>query len=122
MPLFVKTGSIIPLGPFVQYANEKTDPLEIRIYPGANGEFTLYEDEMDNYNYEKGAYTLITFSWDDAQKTLTIADRKGEFPTMLKKHTFNIVVVGEKSGTGLETPLKFSKTIQYTGKKSVVKL
>jgi len=122
MPLFVKAGSIIPLGPFVQYANEKTDPIEIRIYPGANGEFTLYEDEKDNYNYEKGAYTLIPFTWEDTNKTLTIADRKGEFPTMIKKHIFNIVVVSEKSGTGLETSLKYTKTIQYAGKKCVVKL
>jgi len=121
IPLYVKAGSILPLGPFVQYANEKTDPLEIRIYPGANGEFTLYEDEKDNYNYEKGAYSLISFTWDDTQKILTIADRKGEYPAMLKKHVLNIILVGEKSGTGIETPLKFSKTVQYTGKKTIVK-
>jgi alpha-D-xyloside xylohydrolase len=82
----------------------------------------LYEDEKDNYNYEKGAYTLIPFTWEDTNKTLTIADRKGEFPTMIKKHIFNIVVVSEKSGTGLETSLKYTKTIQYAGKKCVVKL
>jgi alpha-D-xyloside xylohydrolase len=122
MPLFVKAGSIIPLDPFVQYADEKTDPLELRIYPGANGVFALYEDENDNYNYEKGAFSLIIFTWDDAHKTLTVSDRKGAFPSMSKTHTFNIILVGEKNGTGLESPVKFSKTIQYTGKKIVVNL
>src|SRR5690606_14509486 len=56
MPLFVRAGSIVPMGPFVQYANEKTDPTEIRVYPGADGSFVLYDDEKDNYNYEKGSY------------------------------------------------------------------
>ena len=85
MPLFVKAGSIIPIGPKVQYATEKKwDNLEIRIYPGADGEFTLYEDENDNYNYEKGIYSTITFTWDDAKKELTINDRKGSFPRNVK--------------------------------------
>ena len=120
MPLFVKAGSIIPMGPFIQYSTEKTDPLEIRIYPGANGEFTIYEDENDNYNYEKGVYSLILFKWIDGQKILTIDDRKGEFPGMLKKRTFNIVIVGEKCGKGVEMPSSFLKTVQYTGKKTLV--
>jgi alpha-D-xyloside xylohydrolase len=69
MPLYVKAGSVLPFGPKVQYSSEKKwDNLEIRIYEGANGEFTLYEDENDNYNYEKGAYSTITFTWDDAKK------------------------------------------------------
>jgi alpha-D-xyloside xylohydrolase len=120
MPLFVKAGSIIPMGPFIQYSTEKTDPLEIRIYPGADGEFALYEDENDNYNYEKGVYSLILFKWIDGQKILTIDDRKGEFPGMLKKRTFNIVIVGEKCGKGVEISSSFSKTVQYTGKKTLV--
>ena len=69
IPLYVKAGSILPVGPKVQYATEKKwDNLEIRVYEGANGEFTLYEDENDNYNYEKGAYSTITFIWNDAKK------------------------------------------------------
>ena len=80
MPLYVKAGSIIPIGPDVQYAEEKEwDNLEIRIYEGADGEFTLYEDENDNYNYEKGLYSTITFNWNDGSKTLTISDREGSF-------------------------------------------
>jgi len=65
MPLFVKAGSIIPFGPFIQYSTEKEDPIELRIYPGADGEFTLYEDENDNYNYQKGIYSQIKFNYTD---------------------------------------------------------
>ena len=94
MPLYVKAGSIIPIGPKVQYALEKKwDNLVIRVYEGANGEFTLYEDENDNYNYEKGVYSTITFSWNNSKKELTINDRKGEFPGMLADRKFNIVLV-----------------------------
>ncbi len=121
MPLFIKAGSIIPMGPFIQYSTEKTDPLEIRIYPGANGEFTLYEDENDNYNYEKGVYSLIDFNWNNALKTLTISDRKGEFPGMLNKRKFDIVLVNENSGIGIETQT-ISKAIDYIGEKMKVSL
>jgi alpha-D-xyloside xylohydrolase len=121
MPLFVKAGSIIPMGPFIQYSTEKTDPMEIRIYPGANGEFTLYEDENDNYNYEKGVYSLIEFHWNNALKTLTISNRKGEFPGMLNKRKFEIVLVNENSGIGIETPA-ILKAIDYSGKKLEVSL
>ena len=100
MPLYVKAGSILPIGPKVQYATEKKwDELEIRVYPGANGEFTLYEDENDNYNYEKGIFSTITFSWDDAKKVLTINDRKGTFPGMLTERKFNIIKVTSDNGT-----------------------
>jgi alpha-D-xyloside xylohydrolase len=121
MPLFVKAGSIIPMGPFIQYSTEKTDPLEIRIYPGADGEFALYEDENDNYNYEKGVYSLIEFYWNNALKTLTISNRKGEFPGMLKKRKFEIVLVNEGTGIGIETQA-ISKTIDYSGRKMELSL
>jgi hypothetical protein len=79
IPLMVKAGSIVPMGPFIQYSTEKpADPIELRIYPGADGSFTLYEDENDNYDYEKGVYaTTIAFHWDDAKRQLTIDARKG---------------------------------------------
>ncbi len=115
IPLFIKAGSIVPFGPEVQFATEKKwDNLEIRVYPGANGEFTLYEDENDNYNYEKGVYSTITFSWNDTKKSLTINDRKGSFPGMLSTRKFNIVVVSINK--------KNDKTVTYGGKKVVVKL
>jgi alpha-D-xyloside xylohydrolase len=121
MPLFVKSGSIIPMGPFIQYSTEKTDPIELRIYPGADAKFTLYEDENDNYDYEKGIYSLIEFKWNDLQKTLTILDRKGEFPGMKSERKFNIIIVNEASGKGSEVTTKFTKVLKYNGKKVVEK-
>lgn len=112
IPVYVKAGAILPIGPAAQYAEEKKwDSLEIRVYPGANGKFVLYEDEHDNYNYEKGVYSTITFTWDDAKKMLTISDRNGSFPGMLTERKFNVVMV-----TG-----HTNKEITYTGKKVVVK-
>jgi len=122
-PIFVKAGSIIPTGPFVQYATEKpADPIELRIYPGADGQFTLYEDENDNYNYEQGVYATIDFDWDDSRKKLTLHDRKGEFPGMLKNRTFHIVLVGEGHGVGEGIEADPDKVVRYNGKKVVVRL
>jgi alpha-D-xyloside xylohydrolase len=117
MPLFVRAGSIIPMGPDVEYVNQKpADPIELRVYPGANGEFALYEDEGDNYDYEKGVYSVIPIRWNDATQTLTLSDRKGKFPGMLEKRTFRIVFVGENRGTGIEPEANPNKTVEYTGK------
>ena len=111
-PLYVKAGSIIPLGPDVQYTNEKPwDNLDIIVYPGANGEFTLYEDEGDNYNYEKGLYSTITFKWNDKAGTLTLDKRQGSFPGMLTQRTFNVKIAGTSG-----------KAISYNGKRTTVKL
>jgi alpha-D-xyloside xylohydrolase len=120
MPLFIRAGSIIPLGPFVQYSTERNDPMEIRIYPGANGEFTLYEDENDNYDYLSGFYSLTTFRWNDAQKKLTISARKGSYPRMPKDHTFNVVLVKENKGVGVEASTVIDKTIKYSGKEATI--
>jgi len=123
MPLYVKAGSIIPFGPKVQYATEKKwDDLEIRIYPGADGEFTLYEDENDNYNYEKGSYSTILFEWDDEKKVLTISDRQGSFPGMLNARIFNIINVAPGTGTGTDAVKKYDKEVTYTGEKVVVRI
>lgn len=123
IPLYIKAGSIVPMGPFLQYATEKpADPIELRIYTGANGEFTIYEDENDTYNYEKGKYTTIKLSWNDAQKTLTIDSRKGEFPGMIKGRTFQIVLVKENKGNGVEICTNPDKTVTYSGTKLDVKL
>jgi alpha-D-xyloside xylohydrolase len=123
MPLLVRAGSIIPMGPFVQYAAEKpADPIELRIYPGADGSFSLYEDENDNTNYEKGMYATIDFQWDDAQRTLTIGDRKGAFPGMLQKRTLHVVLVSKNRGTGIETTEKPDRVISYDGRRQIVQL
>ncbi len=123
IPLFVKAGSILPLGPFLQYSTEKpANPLELRIYPGGDGNFTLYEDENDNYNYEKGIYTTIEFNWNDTQRRLTISERKGEFPAMLKKRTINVVLVSRDHGKGLEITAKPDRSVIYAGKAIVVQM
>jgi alpha-D-xyloside xylohydrolase len=123
MPLLVRAGSIVPMGPFIQYAAEKpADPIELRIYSGADGGFTLYEDENDNYNYEKGVHANIAFHWDDAKRQLTIDDRKGSFPGMLKERTFNVVIVGKDHGTGVEITDKPDKTVLYQGARQIVQL
>ncbi|MFA5328065.1 MAG: TIM-barrel domain-containing protein [Prolixibacteraceae bacterium] len=122
MPLYIKAGSILPIGPKVQFASEKKwDDLEIRVYEGANGEFTLYEDEGDNYNYEKGQYSTITLTWNDAKKTLSIADRKGSFPGMLADRKFNIVRVANNKAAGMDKVESFDKVVSYSGKKVQVK-
>jgi alpha-D-xyloside xylohydrolase len=121
MPLMVRAGSIVPMGPFVQYATEKpADPIELRIYPGADGTFTLYEDENDNYNYEKGIHSTITFEWENVKRRLTISDRKGSFPGMLKERTFNVVIVGTDHGTGVENTASADKVIRYQGRRLAV--
>ena len=115
MPLYVKAGSIIPIGPFVQYAMEKSDPIELRVYPGADCSFTLYEDEGDNYNYEKGVYSTIEFSWDDSENTLKIGKRQGEFPGMKEERKINIVIVGHGLGVGVAPEQSPDKTVSYDG-------
>jgi len=117
LPLFIRPGSIIPLGPFLQYSSEKpADPIELRIYPGANGSFTLYEDEGDNYNYEKGKHATIPISWNDARHTLEIGKRAGEFPGMLAKRTFNVVWVAKDHGAGIASTEKPDAVVHYDGK------
>jgi alpha-D-xyloside xylohydrolase len=116
LPLFVRAGSIVPLGPDVQYAAEKAaDPIELRIYTGADGDFTLYEDENDTYNYEKGAFATIPLHWNDAQHTLSIGARHGNFPGMLDKRTFRVVVVTEKAGVGIGATQTVNETVSYSG-------
>ncbi len=123
IPVFVKAGSILPFGPAVQYSNEKAwDNLEIRIYPGADGEFVLYEDEGDNYNYEKGAFSEIKFSWNDADGTLTIADRQGKYKGMLENRKFRIHLVTSKSESGDKEATTFNKVVDYAGTSVTVKL
>jgi alpha-D-xyloside xylohydrolase len=122
IPLYVKAGTILPIGPKVQYASEKPwDNLEIRVYEGADGGFTLYEDEGDNYNYEKGAYSTITFSWNDARKELIISERQGSFPGMLVDRKFSIVRVAKNRGIGMDAVEKYDKVVTYSGKKVVAK-
>jgi len=121
LPLFVRAGAIVPMGPEKEWSTEKPeDPIELRIYPGADGDFTLYEDENDGYNYEKGVYATIPFHWDDAKQTLTIGERKGTFPGMLAERRFQIVFVREKHGAGITAESKPDKVALYSGKQTSV--
>jgi alpha-D-xyloside xylohydrolase len=123
MPLLVRAGSIVPMGPFVQYAAEKpADPIELRIYPGADGSFTLYEDENDTYNYEKGVYATIVFHWNDRKRQLMIDARNGEFPGMLKTRAFQLVLVAKNHGTGVEVTANPDRVVQYNGEPQTVQL
>ncbi|MCE1199969.1 MAG: glycoside hydrolase family 31 protein [Marinilabiliales bacterium] len=115
IPVYVRAGSIVPMGPFLQYATEKpADPLEIRIYPGQDGSFELYEDENDNYHYEQNQFAIINFHWNDAAKTLEISDRKGHYAGMLQSRTFHIVLVSPGNGIGVAIAGKV-KQIPYEG-------
>ena len=112
----------MPLGPQKQYATEETEqPWEIRIYPGADGSYSVYEDEGINYNYEKGQFSTFDLKWNNSDKTLTISDRKGSFAGMKERMAFNIVIVTPESGTGIYQS-KVNKSIVYEGKSMVISL
>lgn len=116
IPTYVRAGGIIPIGPDVQYSTEKPwDNLEVRVYAGANGDFELYEDEGDNYNYEKGAFTSINFHWDDKSHRLTIDKRIGSYDGMIAERNFQVVLIDSK---GARKPVN----VRYTGKKTAVTL
>jgi alpha-D-xyloside xylohydrolase len=117
LPLFIRAGSIVPLGPEIEYVDQKPGgPVEVRVYRGADGDFSLYEDEGDSYRYERGAYTVIPFHWNDAAKTLTLGDRAGSFPGMVKDRQFRIVLVGSGQGVGEAITSHADAVIEYTGK------
>ena len=120
IPLYIRAGSIVPMGPYLQYATEKpADPLEIRIYTGADAEFLLYEDENDSYNYETGKYSTILMKWNETGKSFTIGNRKGDFPGILRNRTFRIIWVNSENGIGLE-PSTQAKVVQYSGKEMTI--
>jgi alpha-D-xyloside xylohydrolase len=121
LPLYVREGSIVPLGPDEEWSTQKPeDPIELRVYRGVAADFTLYEDENDNYDYEKGVYATIPVHWDEEKQVLTIGERKGKFPGMLEHRTFHVVFVSENHGVGIEPTAKPDKVVQYAGKEVTV--
>jgi alpha-D-xyloside xylohydrolase len=121
IPLFVKAGSIIPMGPVMQYGTEKTaDPVELRIYPGADATFTIYEDENDNFNYKKGQFQKIPIRYNDAEKKVIIGKSEGNYPGFLQKRFFQIVVVDSRNGGGHDSKKTEKYTIQYEGKEGIL--
>ena len=120
MPLFVRAGSIIPMGPIVDHTGLAQDEeLELRIYLGGSCSFELYQDSGDGYEYENGEFRTISITWDDPSRTLTFSDERGSFPGMRKETRFRIVMVSEATGRGLETSSISEATIRYTGTKLV---
>jgi alpha-D-xyloside xylohydrolase len=116
IPLYVKAGSILPMGPEIEYARQKPDaPITLRIYRGESGHFTLYEDQGDTYNYEKGERATIPIDWNDVTQTLTIGARQGSYPGMPAQRAFNIVFVGENQGAGGAVMANPDRTIEYSG-------
>ncbi|MGD0876677.1 MAG: TIM-barrel domain-containing protein [Anaerolineales bacterium] len=115
MPLFVRSGSILPLGPEIQYAGEAVDAaLVLKIYTGCNGHFTLYEDEADNYNYEKGSFAAIEINWEDESGCLILGERQGSYPGMKKSLKLDIIFVGKHQTFG------GAISVVYAGEKLVV--
>ncbi len=122
IPIFVRAGSLVPFGPALQYTDEKpADPIRLIVYTGADGEFSLYEDEGINCNYEKGAFSIIPFTYDEATQSLTIGARHGAFSGMLQTRTFEIVWVTNDNPIGLSLDGTPAEVVRYDGSEIVVK-
>ena len=123
MPLFARGGSIVPYGPDRQYAaQDPAAPIELRIYPGADGDFTLYEDEGDSYDYEAGAFATVALHWDDAAGRLVIGARQGSFPGMVGERVFRVVVVSPGHGAGVAPTASPDREVRYAGAETMVEL
>ena len=123
MPVHVKAGSIVPTGPELQYTDEKpADPIFLWVYAGADGAFTLYEDDGLTYGYEKGACARIPMRWNNAARTLTIGKREGSFPGMLEERTFQVVLVEKAKPVGFSFDPKPDRTVRYAGAPVELKL
>ena len=124
IPVYVPEGAILPVGPEMEWSDQKkAELIDLYVYAGKDGSYTLYEDEGTNYNYEKGKYATIDFQYNDAQKTVTIGARKGSFDGMLQKRRFNVVLVNAAKGQGVSLDkAPKGKMVSYSGKQVVVKL
>lgn len=123
LPLYVKSGSILPYGPKVEYANEKPDaPVELRIFPGADGQFILYEDSGDGYGYERGAYSTIHITWKNSTRTLSLAARQGAFPELRRTRIFHVVLVDESQGIGVGSTVRPNAEIDYSGQAATLRI
>lgn len=121
MPLYVRSGSIVPIGPKIQYTDEQPDaPIELWVYPGQDGQFTLYEDEGDNYNYERGSFAIVQLRWDDSARQLILDERVGIYPGMQSSKMFRVVIASERAFDPLGAEPTDARTIRYEGRQSVV--
>jgi alpha-D-xyloside xylohydrolase len=116
MPLFVRAGAIVPVGPAIQYTNEKPDaPITLFVYTGANGTFSMYKDQGTTYDYEHGAFARVPFSYDEASATLTIGKREGSYPGMPAQRTFNIRWISGPTPTATDFEAKAAQSVHYDG-------
>ena len=122
MPIYVPAGSILPVGQLIQNTTIPQTDLTIFVYAGKNGTFTLYEDENVNYNYEKGSFSRIQFSYNNDDKSLSISERKGNFKGMVKERNFHFILVEPQKPAGIDDTLQDLKSIHYTGIKTSLKL
>jgi alpha-D-xyloside xylohydrolase len=123
LPLFVREGTILPTGPEIQYTDEKpADPLTLWVYTGKNCKYTLYEDEGTNYNYEKGAFSTIEFSFDNDKGSLTIGERKGKFAGMLKSRIINIIWITPGQPVSFSPETTPQKSVAYNGSQVVIRV
>ena len=122
IPLYVRSGSIVPFGPAMQWSDEKpAEEINLYVYAGEDGDFTLYEDENTNYNYEKGQFAMIPFHWNDKTQTLAIGERTGQYPGMIRNRKFNIIKVSKDHPVGYARDNK-GVTVAYNGEAKSIKL
>lgn len=115
VPLYVRAGAIVPMGPVLQYATDRPDaPYDVRVYPGADGRFTLYEDDNETYAYEKGQSARYDLQWDDAKRTLTIGKRRGTFPGLVTRRTLRVLVMDRAGDAATVQPE--ARTVAYEGR------
>jgi len=123
MPVHVRAGSIIPFGPEIQFVGEKPgDPVLLYVYTGADGAFSLYEDEGTNNDYEKGKYTIIPLNYDETSRTLHIGDRERSFEGMPKNRVFHVIHVDREHPGPLDFNIRPDHVVNYTGKAISVKI
>ena len=123
IPVFVPEGAIIPFGPQMEWSDEKpAELINLYVYAGADGHFSLYEDEGTNYNYEQGKYATIDIRYDDHARTLTLCERAGQFDGMLQKRIFNVVYVKTAGAQPLNLDTPKGKRVKYVGKEVTIKL
>jgi alpha-D-xyloside xylohydrolase len=116
LPVHVRAGSIVPVGPALQFTSEKpADPITVFVYQGADGRFTLYEDDGVSYGYERGASSRIPMRWDEASRTLEIGSRAGGYPGMLAERTFRVVFVSAGSPVAFDASRPTDRTVHYIG-------
>jgi alpha-D-xyloside xylohydrolase len=122
MPIYVRAGTILPFGPEIEHTGQGRDkPVTLRIYPGADASFSLYDDDGETYGYEKGQKSWIAMQWNDKTRTLTLGDRQGSFPGMAEHKTFRVVIVKPGHEVG-QTTTAAGHTVLYQGKRLQVHL